>query len=72
MRSLSSVLNRYTIRQQLTALVAGSSVGLLVLAAVALWGMVRIDAASDAISEAKDAVADIIPPPLNLMEPYLL
>ncbi|MFM7232629.1 MAG: methyl-accepting chemotaxis protein [bacterium] len=72
MRALSSVLNRFTIRQQLTALVAGSSVGLLVLAAVALWGMVRIDAASDAISEAKDAVADIIPPPLNLMEPYLL
>ena len=72
MRFLSSALNRFTIRQQLTALVVGSSVGLLVLAVVALWGLARIDAASDAISEAKDAVADIIPPPLNLMEPYLL
>ena len=67
-----SWLNRMGLRQQLLLLVVTSSVALCMLAALALWGNARIDEATDGISLAKDAIADVVPPPLNLMESYLL
>lgn len=60
------------IRQQLLGLVVTSGAALLLLAALSLWGTEKIDQATDAIGDAKDAVADVVPPPLNLLEPYLL
>jgi len=69
---MTSWFKNLGIRQQLLGLVVTSGVALALLATLALWGMERIDQATDAIADAKDAVADVVPPPLNLLEPYLL
>jgi methyl-accepting chemotaxis protein len=69
---MTSWFRNLGIRQQLMALVVTSGVALALLATLALWGIERIDQATDAIADAKDAVADVVPPPLNLLEPYLL
>lgn len=69
---MMSWIKNMGVRQQLLALVVASGAAMALLATLSLWGIERIDAATDAIGDAKDAVADVVPPPLNLMEPYLL
>ena len=69
---MMSWLKRMGLRQQLLLLVITSGASLCLMAALALWGNAEIDRATDDIAQAKDAIADVVPPPLNLIEPYLL
>jgi methyl-accepting chemotaxis protein len=61
-----------SLRQILMCLSAGGIVGMLLLAAVGEWGHQTSDAAVQRAYVAKDVTADILPPPMYLIEMRLV
>ncbi|HEV7915253.1 MAG TPA: methyl-accepting chemotaxis protein, partial [Albitalea sp.] len=57
-----------SIRHVLTSLIASGIVAASLLTAASLWGEYRSGGAFDRALVAKDVVADILPPPLYLIE----
>ncbi|MDY0749132.1 methyl-accepting chemotaxis protein [Paucibacter sp. R3-3] len=67
-----SVLRQFTIRSRLVGLAAVSLVALVVSSSVGLWAASRLTTLSGDVFATKDVVADVLPPPLFLIEMRLV
>ena len=63
-----SALRKFTIRSRLVGLAAVSLIALVVSASVGLWAASRLTTLSQDVFATKDVVADVLPPPLFLIE----
>ena len=66
------MLSKLGIRERMLILLAVCTAGMLVIGAVSLVGTTHLSEVTEQIELAKDGVADVIPPPLNLLEHYML
>jgi len=67
-----SVLRQFTIRSRLVGLAAVSLLALVVSSSVGLWAAARLTTLSGDVFATKDVVADVLPPPLFLIEMRLV